>query len=64
MAYTSFYCDRFLLVTFTVKKIVINNIMATILKSNQREFQEDPNKTDNFGIFSDVSIAKAGTVDG
>jgi uncharacterized cupin superfamily protein len=39
---------------------MINNIMATILKSDRREFEEDSNKTDNFGIFSDVSIAKAG----
>jgi uncharacterized cupin superfamily protein len=34
--------------------------MATILKSEQREFKEDPNKIDNFRIFSDISIAKAG----
>jgi uncharacterized cupin superfamily protein len=32
--------------------------MATILKSNQREFKEDPNKIDNFRIFSDVSRIK------
>jgi uncharacterized cupin superfamily protein len=34
--------------------------MATILKSSQREFKENPNKIDHFRIFSDVSIAKAG----
>jgi uncharacterized cupin superfamily protein len=34
--------------------------MATILKSSQREFKENPNKIDPFRIFSDVSIAKAG----
>jgi uncharacterized cupin superfamily protein len=34
--------------------------MATILKSSQREFKEDPNKIDPFRIFSDVSITKAG----
>jgi uncharacterized cupin superfamily protein len=34
--------------------------MATIFKSVQREFKEDPNKIDNFRICSDVSIAKAG----
>ncbi|MDR0729188.1 MAG: hypothetical protein LBF19_03570 [Prevotellaceae bacterium] len=34
--------------------------MATILKSVQREFKEDPNKIDPFSIFTDVSIAKAG----
>ncbi|MDR0604127.1 MAG: DUF2807 domain-containing protein [Bacteroidales bacterium] len=34
--------------------------MATILKSSQREFKEDPNKIDHFRIFSDISIAKAG----
>jgi uncharacterized cupin superfamily protein len=34
--------------------------MATILKPSQREFKEDPNKTDPFRIFSDVSIAQAG----
>jgi uncharacterized cupin superfamily protein len=34
--------------------------MATILKSNQREFKEDPNKIDNFRLFSDVSRIKKG----
>jgi len=34
--------------------------MATILKSNQREFKEDPNKIDNFRLFSDVSRIKNG----
>jgi uncharacterized cupin superfamily protein len=34
--------------------------MATILKSSQREFKEDPNKIDPFRIFSDTSIAKSG----
>lgn len=30
-------------------------IMATILKCDKREFTEDPDKIDNFRIFSDVS---------
>ena len=34
--------------------------MATILKPNQREFKEDPNKIDNFRLFSDVSRIKNG----
>jgi len=34
--------------------------MATILKSDQREFKEDPNKIDNFRLFSDVSRIKKG----
>jgi uncharacterized cupin superfamily protein len=34
--------------------------MATILKSGQREFQENPNKIDNFRIFTDISRAKKG----
>jgi uncharacterized cupin superfamily protein len=34
--------------------------MATILKSNQREFQESPNKIDNYRIFTDVSRMKKG----
>ncbi len=34
--------------------------MATILKSNQREFEENPNKIDNFRIFSDISRIKKG----
>lgn len=34
--------------------------MATILKADQREFQESPNKIDNYRIFTDVSIMKKG----
>lgn len=34
--------------------------MATILKSNQREFKENPNKIDNFRLLSDVSRIKKG----
>lgn len=34
--------------------------MATILKSNQREFTESPNKIDNFRIFTDTSRVKKG----
>jgi len=34
--------------------------MATILKSDQREFQESPNKIDNFRIFTDISRVKNG----
>ena len=34
--------------------------MAKILKSNQREFQESPNKIDKFRIFTDISRAKNG----
>jgi uncharacterized cupin superfamily protein len=34
--------------------------MATLLKSEKREFQEDPDKIDNFRLFSDVSIKKRG----
>jgi len=34
--------------------------MATILKSNQREFKEEANKIDNFRILSDVSRIKKG----
>jgi uncharacterized cupin superfamily protein len=34
--------------------------MATILKSGQREFQESPNKIDNFRIFTDISRIKNG----
>jgi hypothetical protein len=34
--------------------------MATVLKSEKREFQEDPNKIDNFRLFSDVSRKKNG----
>jgi uncharacterized cupin superfamily protein len=32
--------------------------MATILKSDQREFQESPNKIDNYRIFTDISRSK------
>ncbi len=32
--------------------------MATILKADQREFKESPNKIDNFRIFTDVSRIK------
>jgi len=32
--------------------------MATILKSDQREFKENPNKIDNFRLFTDVSRGK------
>ncbi|MDR1675871.1 MAG: cupin domain-containing protein, partial [Tannerella sp.] len=34
--------------------------MATILKSDGREFKENPNKIDGFRIFSDVSRIKKG----
>ncbi len=34
--------------------------MATILKSSEREFQENPNKIDGFRIFSDISRIKKG----
>jgi len=34
--------------------------MATILKSDQREFKESPNKIDNFRIFTDLSRIKNG----
>jgi uncharacterized cupin superfamily protein len=34
--------------------------MATVLKCNQREFKEDPNKIDNFRLFSDISRVKKG----
>jgi uncharacterized cupin superfamily protein len=34
--------------------------MATILKYEKREFQEDPNKIDNFRLFSDVSRKRLG----
>ncbi len=34
--------------------------MATILKSNEREFKENPGKIDNFRILSDVSRIKKG----
>ena len=35
-------------------------IMATVLKFEQREFQESPNKIDPFRIFTDVSRSKKG----
>ena len=34
--------------------------MATIFKAEKREFREDPNKIDNFRLFSDISIKKRG----
>lgn len=34
--------------------------MATILKSDQREFTESPNKIDNYRIFTDTSRVKKG----
>jgi len=34
--------------------------MATILKSSEREFREDPKKIDDFRLFSDVSRVKKG----
>ena len=34
--------------------------MATILKSDQREFQESPNKIDDYRIFTDVSRMNKG----
>jgi uncharacterized cupin superfamily protein len=34
--------------------------MATILKSDQRKFQESPNKIDNYRIFTDVSRINKG----
>ena len=36
--------------------------MATILKSDQREFREDPNKIDHFRLFSDLSRKKSGLI--
>jgi uncharacterized cupin superfamily protein len=36
--------------------------MATILKSQDREFHEDPDKIDNFRLFSDVSRKKKGII--
>jgi hypothetical protein len=36
--------------------------MATVLKSEKREFQEDPNKIDNFRILSDFSRKKMGFI--
>jgi uncharacterized cupin superfamily protein len=34
--------------------------MATILKSNEREFKEAPNRIENYQLFSDVSRIKKG----
>ena len=34
--------------------------MATVLKSNEREFKENPNKIDNFRVFSAISRIKKG----
>ena len=34
--------------------------MATILKSSEREFREDPNKIDSFRMFTDISRVKKG----
>ena len=34
--------------------------MATILKADQRDFQESPDKIDNYRVFTDVSRMKAG----
>lgn len=34
--------------------------MATILKSEQRDFQESPNKIDNYRIYTDVSRVQKG----
>ena len=34
--------------------------MPTILKSDQREFKESPNKIDNYRIFTDISRIKKG----
>jgi len=34
--------------------------MATILKADQRDFQESPNKIDNYRVFTDISIMKKG----
>lgn len=34
--------------------------MATVLKSNEREFKEDSNKIDNFRLFSDISRSQKG----
>jgi len=35
-------------------------IMATILKTNEREFAEYPNRIDNFKLFTDISRVKKG----
>ena len=42
------------------KKQFNYKIMATILKSENREFKEDANKIDNFRILSDISRLKNG----
>jgi len=42
------------------KKLFNYKIMATILKSENREFKEDANKIDNFKILSDISRLKNG----
>ena len=34
--------------------------MATIIKAEEREFQESPNKIDNYRIFTDLSRSKKG----
>jgi uncharacterized cupin superfamily protein len=34
--------------------------MATIFKADKREFNESPNKIDNYRVFTDVSITKMG----
>jgi uncharacterized cupin superfamily protein len=36
--------------------------MATILRGKNREFEEDPNKIDNFRLYSDVSRKKNGVI--
>jgi uncharacterized cupin superfamily protein len=36
--------------------------MATIFKAEQREFKEDPNKIDNFRLFTDISRKKMGLI--
>ena len=41
---------------FTIKA----KIMATILKSGQREFEENPNKIDHYRIFTDRSRVRKG----
>ena len=41
-------------------KSKIHTDMATVLKSGKRDFQADPNKIDNFRLFTDVSRKKNG----
>jgi uncharacterized cupin superfamily protein len=36
--------------------------MATILRSQDRDFHEEPNKIDNFRLFSDISRKKKGII--